>query len=149
MTSRVLCVVLVSLLVLRSGQALASDDVTMLSIQDVLNAPRAREKLDGSVKFYFGKPAPGKVLESKGLFVANPKTNSFAKSVEKACDWAALSALISLQQRAKALGANAVVNIQSYYKRHEVTSETQFECHKGFLIAGVALRGEVVRLARP
>lgn len=44
--------------------------------------------------------------------------------------------------------ANAVVNIASYYKKVEVRHETMYECHKGGLMAGVALKGDVVRVAR-
>lgn len=65
-----------------------------------------------------------------------------------ACNWAFLSALISLQDRAKSVEANAVVNIASYYKKVEVRHETMYECHKGGLMAGVALKGDVVRVAR-
>jgi hypothetical protein len=45
------------------------------------------------------------------------------------------------------VGANAVVNVESFYRKHAVPSKTEYECHKGFLIAGVALRGDVVQLA--
>jgi len=133
------------MLILTPPPAGAADDIVMLSIADAMNLPAAKEKLDDSVKFYFGhQPAP-KITQTHGNFVANPKTNAFAKSEGKACDWVFLSALISLRDRARSVGANAVVNIQSYYKKHEVSSETQFECHKGFLMAGVTLRGDVVR----
>jgi uncharacterized protein YbjQ (UPF0145 family) len=52
-----------------------------------------------------------------------------------------------LQERAQKVGGDAVIHIQSFYKKHEVSSETQFDCHKGMWMAGVALRGEVVRTA--
>ncbi|HAW24027.1 MAG TPA: excinuclease, partial [Pseudomonas sp.] len=41
------------------------------------------------------------------------KTNAFNKTDEGACSWALQSALISMQQAAKAAGANAVVDIAS------------------------------------
>lgn len=135
------------LFVWTASAARAADEVVMLSIKDAMAHSDARGKLDGSVQFYFGKQPAPKVLQSHGLFVSNPKTNAFAKSEGSACNWVFLSALVSLQDRAKSVGANAVINIQSYYKKHEVTSDTQFECHKGLLMAGVALRGEVVRVA--
>jgi hypothetical protein len=145
---RRLCILsLACSILLSSGVARAADDIVMLSIQDALAAPQARGKLDGSVKFYFGKQPAPKAIMSHGEFIANPKTNAFAKSEGSACNWVFLSAMISLQDRAKSVGANAVTNIQSYYKKHEVSSETQFECHKGFIMAGVALRGDVVRIA--
>ena len=33
----------------------------------------------------------------------------------------------------------------SYYKKNPYTSETQYECHAGNLIAGVALKGDIVK----
>jgi uncharacterized protein YbjQ (UPF0145 family) len=78
--------------------------------------------------------------------VANRKTNAFNKSDEEACKWVFLSAMIALQERAIREGANAVVGINSYYKKNEVSSNTQYECHAGNIVAGVALKGTVARL---
>jgi uncharacterized protein YbjQ (UPF0145 family) len=55
-----------------------------------------------------------------------------------------LSALLEFQKRAQAMGADAVINIHSYYKKEDVSSETEIPCHKGFVVAGLTLRGEVV-----
>lgn len=44
-------------------------------------------------------------------------------------------------------GGNAVVEVESYYKKQPFSSETQYECHVGAVIAGTALRGKVVKLA--
>ena len=125
--------------------ARAADDVALLSIQGALDTGRAGGKLDGTIKFYFGHQPSPRVRQNFGQFVANEKTNGFAKSEGNACTWVFLSALISLQSRAKERGADSVINIESFYKKHVFSSETQFECHKGFLIAGVALRGDMVR----
>ncbi|MFC0250535.1 hypothetical protein [Massilia consociata] len=46
----------------------------------------------------------------------------------------------------KQLGANAVVNIVSNYKNVENSSATEFECHDGAMMTGVALKGEFVRI---
>jgi uncharacterized protein YbjQ (UPF0145 family) len=54
--------------------------------------------------------------------------------------------MIQLEKRAKQLGANAVVNIVSYYRKDVMSSPTEFECHAGTVIAGVALRGEFVKI---
>jgi uncharacterized protein YbjQ (UPF0145 family) len=55
--------------------------------------------------------------------------------------------MISLQDRAIAEGGNAVVNIRSFYKKRDFTSATEFECGAGAMVAGVALVGDVVKLA--
>jgi uncharacterized protein YbjQ (UPF0145 family) len=52
-----------------------------------------------------------------------------------------------LEKRARELGANAVVNIASNYKNVEFSSDSEFECHAGAIMAGVALKGEFVRVA--
>jgi uncharacterized protein YbjQ (UPF0145 family) len=81
-----------------------------------------------------------------GSDVSNRKTNAVGKSDERACNWAFLSAMVTLERRAKQLGANAVINIVSYYKKDTMSSTTEFECHAGALIAGVALKGEFVKI---
>ena len=45
-------------------------------------------------------------------------------------------------------GGNAIINLTSYYKKKEVVDNERYECHAGNIIAGVALRGEVVKLAQ-
>lgn len=129
-----------------ASPARAADDVYMISISDAMATSDWHEKIDGSVKFYFGDQGHPGVTKQLGNYVANEKTNGFAKSDEAACTWALLSALVKFQSRAQQLGANAVINIHSYYKRQDHSSETQVECHKGFLISGVALKGDFVRI---
>jgi hypothetical protein len=136
-----------SALLVTASPSFARDDVVMLPIANAINTPEAKTKLKNAVRFYFGTQPAIPITQTFGRFVANPKTNAFAKTEINACERVFLSALISLQNDAEAAGANAVVNIKSFYKKHEVSSQTEYECHKGFLIAGVALRGDVVRLA--
>jgi uncharacterized protein YbjQ (UPF0145 family) len=120
----------------------AADRKVMQSFQEAIQNATAAGKLDGSVKFYLAGTGPkGKVLESN--VVTNRKTNAFGKSDGEACDWAAQSALIALQDAAKTAGANAVVNIVSYYKKVENKDPANYECHAGAVIAGVALRGDL------
>jgi uncharacterized protein YbjQ (UPF0145 family) len=125
----------------------ARDDKLMFQIVPALEAKDAKEKLDGSVKFYFGDQQTPKILTKLGTDVTNQKTNAVGKSDERACNWVFLSAMIQLDKRAKQLGANAVVNIVSYYQKNVMSSSTEFECHAGAIIAGVALRGEFVKIA--
>ena len=124
----------------------ARDTKHILPIAAAMANKDAGEKLDGSVKFFFGKQEYPKIITKLGTDVSNRKTNAVAKSDEKACNWAFLSAMIALERRAKQLGANAVVNIVSYYQKVEMSSTTDFECHAGAVVAGVALKGEFVRI---
>ena len=122
--------------------ALARDNVLHLPFEDVLAMPEAQGKLDGSVKFYLSGAAHPSVLKQLGDDIANKKTNGFAKSDAKACHWAALAALVELQATAKKRGANAVVNLVSYYKRQTFESPTEYECHAGGVVVGVTLKGD-------
>jgi len=45
------------------------------------------------------------------------------------------------------VGANAVVNIVSNFKDIEMASQTEFECADGAIMAGVALKGDFVKIA--
>ncbi|WP_218572971.1 excinuclease [Pseudomonas sp. gcc21] len=131
-----------------AGVAEARDTTHMLSVQDLMASADAKAKLDPSVKFVFADAPHGKVLKRHGNFVTNKKTNAFGKSDQQACQWVMLSALIALQDRVKAEGGNAVVNIESFYKQQPMKSRTEYECHAGAIMAGVALRGDVVTLAK-
>jgi uncharacterized protein YbjQ (UPF0145 family) len=126
--------------------AAARNTKHFLPIATALEVKDAQEKLDGSIKFYFGNQETPKILAKLGSDVSNRKTNAFGKSDEKACNWAFLSAMIALERRAQQLGANAVVNIVSYYDRKVMSSTTEFECHAGAIIAGVVLKGDFVKI---
>jgi uncharacterized protein YbjQ (UPF0145 family) len=135
------------LIILLSMDVSARDTKQMFSVKDALNQPTANEKLNQGIAFYFGKQPHGEIVQKFGNYQSNKKTNAFGKSDLKACNWAFLSAMISLQNRAVAEGGNAVVNIQSFYKQNIVISETEFECGAGATMAGVTLTGDVVKLA--
>ena len=142
----VLCTIVAALLAtVRPCEA--RDTKYLLPIAVAMEVKDAADKLDGSIKFFFGnQPAPP-VVAKLGTDVSNRKTNAFGKSDEKACNWAFLSAMVALEKRAQQLGANAVINIVSYYKKDVMSSATEFECHAGALIAGVALKGDFVKIA--
>ncbi|GGB81055.1 phosphoribosylglycinamide formyltransferase [Marinobacterium zhoushanense] len=131
-----------------SPQAFSRDTKHMLSIEAAMASADFKERLDPNIDFYFGSQKHPKVNKTFGNFSTNKKTNAFNKSDEEACQWVLLSALISLQDRVKAEGGNAVINIASYYKKNKVSHNTQYECHAGAIMAGVALTGEVVKLAK-
>lgn len=135
-----------AVLALSSLSAQARDTKHLLSIEEASAMKDKDGILDGSVKFYFaGQPHPA-VTAKLLTDVTNQKTNAVGKSDEEACKWVFLSALVQLHKKAKELGGNAVVNIVSYYKKNEMASATQFECHAGATLAGVALKGDIVKI---
>jgi hypothetical protein len=127
--------------------AMARDTKLNLPIDIAMQGKSKAEATQGTVKFFFGDQQYPKVLEKMGMDTSNRKTNAFGKSDQTACNWVFLGALISLEKRAEQLGANAVVNIVSYYDKNEMSSPTDFECHSGAIMAGVALKGDFVKIA--
>lgn len=126
--------------------AQARDDRLMLPLEAALNTAAAQERLDKGVKLYFGKQKHPKVAVNYGEWDTNKKTNAFNKSDREACEWVFLSAALELQERARKQGGNAVINIKSNYKNIETVSDIEYMCGAGALMAGVALKGTVVKL---
>lgn len=129
-----------------SAPAFARDTTLHIAFADVLAMPEAKEKLDPNFRFFLAGQQTPKIVKRFASDVSNPKTNGVGKTDEFGCKWAALSALINLQNSAKREGANAVVDIVSYYKKVEYKSATDFECHAGAIIIGVALKGTYAQI---
>ena len=140
-------VITLGLICATHGSVLARDTRHMYPIDAALKTPASKEKLGTRVAFYFGKQAHPTVARNLGEYTANRKTNAANKSDQEACDWAFVSALLALRDRALQEGGNAVINIKSFYKKNEVVSDSEYECHAGGLLAGVALQGAAVKLA--
>ncbi len=138
---------IIPLLMIVSSTVDARDTIVRVSVEEAMTTEDAKVKLDVGVRFFFGDQKHAEIVTRIGTYTANKKTNAFNKSDQEACKWAFLSAMISLQDRAIAEGGNAVVNIRSFYKKRDFTSATEFECGAGAMLAGVALVGDVVKLA--
>ncbi len=134
------------ILFVTSFSLLAKDNVLFLKTSDVISQSYSDGKLDGSVRFYFSGQSTPKSLQLFNEVTTNRKTNAFWKNDVIACKWVMLSALIALQEGAKAQGANAVVNIESYYNKVVYKSPDQYECHVGTAMAGVVLKGSYAKI---
>ena len=122
----------------------AADRIVHLPFEQALAAGLKSGKLDGSVKFYLAGTQPtGKLNVVKQDVEVSRKTNAFGKKEPVTCAWVLQSVLISLQDQAKAAGANAVVEIVSNYDGHEYSDNESYECHVGFLMSGVQLKGKL------
>ena len=146
--SRVLSLAVMTAFLLGTHSAFARDDRNMYPLEDALNTPDAKEKLDPSIRLYFGNQKHPKVVSDLGEWKTNKKTNAFNKSDKEACEWVFLSAVLELQERAQKEGGNAVINIVSNYKNVERSSDTEYMCGNGALMSGVAFKGKVVKLAK-
>ena len=145
MKKKLLSLVLLSTTILFPALSQARDPVHNLPFNTVVQQMTQEHKLDGSVKFYLAGTGPKGQIISSGV-VTNKKTNSFNKTDTEACNWALQSALLSLQESAKKSGANAVINIVSFYKRNEHSDRNNYECHAGAFIAGTALKGDLAKI---
>jgi uncharacterized protein YbjQ (UPF0145 family) len=134
------------LVVLGAVNVEARDDRGMWSISEALNTEDAKQRLNKNIRFYFGDQSHPKIIKNFGEYMSNKKTNAFNKTDERACQWNFLSAMLSFQDRALRKGGNAIVNIRSYYKKNEISSQTEFQCGSGTFVSGVTFLGDVVKL---
>ncbi|HJW11798.1 MAG TPA: excinuclease ATPase subunit [Albitalea sp.] len=124
-----------------AAPALARNTEYKLNLADVLNSSAAKARLDSSVVLYFGDNTMPAGAERKGEDVMHRIAKGDRQNDDlTACMNAAVDALVGLQTRAKQLGANAVVNIVSYYKNNTFSSATQYECHAGGTGGHLSLR---------
>lgn len=139
---------LVLLILAIAAPAHARDDRSTTPFVEAMATPEAADKVieSGDIKFYFGDQPPPPIERKLGQYISNQKTNSFMKKDEDACLWAFYSAMRSLKQRAIREGGDAVIDIHSYYKKNTIDDRSSFECGAGAFVAGVALRGTVVKL---
>lgn len=140
-------VVLSLVLVFAASTSQARNEVLRFSIEDALSQPGADSRLNSSIRLFFGDQSLPAIELKLGTFTSNKKTNAFNKSDVEACNWAFLSAMMSLQERAIKEGGNAVVNIRSFYYKKEFSSTTDFECGAGAFVVGITMVGEVVKFA--
>ena len=134
-------------LMIAAPHASAADKRVELPLQELLDSPQAKEAgIDGSVRFYLAGQSHPAVVSQLGEDVSNKKTNGVGKSDEESCRWVALSVLKAFQESAKAKGANAVIDVVSYFKKNEFRSATHYECHAGNIMSGVALKGTYAKV---
>lgn len=136
------------LLSVTAGTALADDVKIKLSLEEARNHPSVRPVLDGDIAFFWGDDSNFTVQERLGTFQTSKRTNGFLKEEYEACGHALASALISLQERARQEGGNAVINLVSNIQNIQESSTTEYSCLVGTLMVNVALRGTVVNLSR-
>jgi len=136
---------LAALLLAAPAAAMAKDKVVHLSFESGVAAAQKAGLIDGSVKFYLAGTGPQGTVVNDNVTI-NRKTNAFGKSDEETCNHVLATDLIYLQNEAKQAGANAVTDIVSNYNDTEYRDSQNYECHKGFLMSGVALKAKLVKL---
>ena len=133
---------------LLASPAVARNEGYMLPIRDALDAPDAKAKLDRGIRLHFGGGTPARVAKDFGVLESDMKGRGAGRNGNDrlACEEAFVNAVLSLQERARSLGGNAVINITSNYRKTATSSPTQYMCRAGSHSARVALTGRVVRV---
>jgi uncharacterized protein YbjQ (UPF0145 family) len=136
-----------AILAIAASPALARDDRLMFPVAEGMEKGKStKDRIDPDIRLYFGKQKTPVVDRKMGEFTANRKTNATNKTDKEACEISFVSAVVSLQQRARKEGGDAVVNVHSVYKNEFRESDREYLCGAGTFAAGVALRGTVVKL---
>jgi uncharacterized protein YbjQ (UPF0145 family) len=123
-----------------------NDTPANFSIEQALAQPDFASATAG-VRFFFGNhghPAIAQRLQRDAT--TSQRASSRRKSPEESCGRAFLNALVSLRDHALAQGGNAVVNVRSNWNHVEFSSTTEYQCVRGRMMSGVALKGDIVRL---
>lgn len=130
-----------------ASSALARDDRLMFPVTEGMERGKTtKDRIDPEIRVYFGKQKSPAVERKLGEFTANRKTNATNKTDKEACEISFVSAVLSLQQRARREGGDAVINVHSVYKNENRESDREYLCGAGTFVSGVALRGTVVKL---
>jgi hypothetical protein len=131
---------------LSTSFAHAKDDLRLFSISDALGTHEGKTELDPAVKLYFADQPHPKVEKTLGTWVTNKKFPVLNKPPKSVCEYTFIDALKELQRRALKEGGNAVVGIESYYKKMIRSSTDKYMCGVGYVAIGVALRGTVIKV---
>ena len=129
-----------------SSPAMAADEMIKAKIEGGIAAGKAstRDQIKDDIALYFGKQKTPPVV--KKLWEGDStRPSGGRKSKEQRCETAFASAIISLQNRARSEGGNAVINITSGAGE---SSETEFTCTAGRAMSRVRLHGTVVTLKK-
>lgn len=132
-----------------AASAQARDTRYTFGVDAALATTEAKDRFDDSVQFYFGgRPYPDPV-QTFGIHESGRRLLSPTQSDEVGCQLAFVEALAALRDAAKEAGANAIVDIKSISNNREFRSESEFECHSGYVVSDVTLEGKLVKLPGP
>lgn len=118
-----------------------TDKVYDQDIARALSDPEVMAQVGTDVKFYFGSTPDG-VVQTLGRSRSHKKSRA-SRGVEGACSRALGNTLAAMARQARGKGANAIVNIRSFWGGYPTSSTTSYKCGMGSSTSGVALVGEM------
>ncbi|PHR30234.1 MAG: hypothetical protein COA36_02290 [Desulfotalea sp.] len=128
--------------------AYGADVLVKYPVKDAMAIEKVKKIFTDDIAFYWGDAKHGKVSKTYGNFKTSKRTNGFAKERSQACAWAMASSLVTLRDRARREGGNAVINIVSNIKNNVESSESVYTCLAGRVVVNVALKGTVVTIQK-
>jgi uncharacterized protein YbjQ (UPF0145 family) len=131
---------------LASAPAEARNVVYTLAMDEVLRMPAAERELDGSVRFYLSGQEHMPAVIWHGEDVVRGNIRGAGEQEIESCKRAALKALVQYQEKARKLGANAIIDMVSYFKEQPYISRSAYECHAGSSTVVVVFKGSYVKL---
>lgn len=140
----VFMLVALAVTVLGAGVTNARETDHKFPVQHALDSSVAKKKLLDVPFFMIGQKHDN-VVKDLGVFKSSKTSSGFSKSDQDGCDQAFLSAIISLQERAKKEGGDAVVDIKSVTKGNNMESATEYGCLAGALVIRVSLEGRIAK----
>lgn len=140
----VLLIALFAAILFIASDSTARSDTVDYPWRSAVETRLGKERLLNMPYYFIGQKHPA-VKTDFGVYTSNRKTNAFNKTDQEACNVAFLSALISLQERANKLGADAVIDIRSITKHKNMESADKYRCVVGRIISHVGLSGKMVK----
>lgn len=125
----------------------ARSDYVYLDAQQVANGPQGKQRLSGIAYFMKGQNHPA-VVQELGEVHSSKKTRNLGRGDEESCEIALVSALIAIEKKAKSMGADAVINMESYTRDKISADTTKLECNVGSAVANMAVRGTMVKFQK-
>lgn len=140
---------------LMAASAMAKNVAVLQPVADVLQLQSTQQLLGPDLRFQYGSTAPTGRDQVLGELTVEGRTDPFggdgaqrrAKGDERACRDAMKAAIAELVLRARKLGANALLNVQSQYQGAPLQHETAYECHVGLTRVVVGLKATAARTA--
>ena len=131
-----------------SGSASAQYPVVMVDPLEALE--EIKSELGQDVTFYFtGATLPPGTMQRDEVVVDISTRQGEAARQAESCRRVFLTIMKDLQARARKAGANAVVNLVSFYGKRVNADPIKLECHRGREVrARIALRGNFAQLSK-
>jgi uncharacterized protein YbjQ (UPF0145 family) len=127
--------------------AIARNVEYTLALDEVLRMPQAESELDGQVRFYLSGQFHSPIVMRHSEEVVTAKIRGAGEEEIETCKRAALKALVEYQRKARKMGANAIVDLVSYFDEKVFMSPAQFECHAGSRTVVVVFKGSYAKVA--